>query len=132
MMKHKPLYNYKDALNVPYMVQKIWKGFSLENPIEVTKFAVFGISIILMLTILKPVFALFNVIPGLKLAMQLSFPVVATLSYDKVEPDGLKIHEYGIDSIVYFFQFRLRKKSIYQDQLVDVEDDEKIVFDQIK
>ena len=128
-MKSKKLYNYRESLSVPYMVQKLWRGFTLNNPIEVTKFAVFGIAIIAMFTILEPVMALFDIIPGLKLAMMILFPAGIVILYDKVEPDGLKIHEYVIDAVSYFFKYRIGKRAIYQDEVIEVEINEKIEFE---
>ena len=60
MMKSKRLYNYKKALNVPFMVQRLWKNFTLTKPIPVTMFATFGLAVLAMFTILRPVFTFFE------------------------------------------------------------------------
>lgn len=128
MMKNKGLYNYKRALTIPFMVQKLTKKFTLHKAIPITWFVTMGLSILAMFTILRPVFAIFDVITGLKLAVQIVFPFIVTHLYHTLEPDGLKIHEYVIDLFIYLYSIRLGNKKIYQGELVEVNDTEKIEF----
>ncbi|MEI1233473.1 TcpE family conjugal transfer membrane protein [Enterococcus mundtii] len=130
-MKRKNLYNYKKALNVPYMVQKLTKKFSLENPIKVTKIAVFALTLLSLFTIFKPLMIMLRVIPGLDLACYALIPISVTMMYDSVEPDGLKIYHYLWDSVSYILQYRLIPKRIYQDKKYRAEVDEKIQFEKM-
>lgn len=130
-MKRKNLYNYKKALNVPYMVQKLTKKFSLENPIKVTKIAVFALTLLSLFTIFKPLMIMLRVIPGLDLACYALIPISVTMMYDSVEPDGLKIYHYLWDSASYILQYKLIPKRIYQDKKYRAEVDEKIQFEKM-
>ncbi|WP_066026339.1 conjugal transfer protein [Enterococcus mundtii] len=130
-MKRKNLYNYKKALNVPYMVQKLTKKFSLENPIKVTKIAVFALTLLSLFTIFKPLMIMLRVIPGLDLACYALIPISVTMMYDSVEPDGLKIYHYLWDSVSYILQYKLIPKRIYQDNKYRAEVDEKIQFEKM-
>lgn len=130
-MKRKNLYNYKKALNVPYMVQKLTKKFSLENPIKVTKIAVFALTMLSLFTIFKPLMIMLGVIPGLDLACYALIPISVTMMYDSVEPDGLKIYHYLWDSASYIFQYKLIPKRIYQGKKYRAEVDEKIQFEKM-
>lgn len=130
-MKRKNLYNYKKALNVPYMVQKLTKKFSLENPIKVTKIAVFALTLLSLFTIFKPLMIMLRVIPGLDLACYALIPISVTMMYDSVEPDGLKIYHYLWDSASYILQYKLIPKRIYQDNKYRAEVDEKIQFEKM-
>ena len=125
-MKSKRLYNYKDSLTVPFMVQKLFRGFSLNSPIEISWFAVVGLSILAEFTLLSPVFTFLDVIPGLKLASMFLFPFGMSYLYHNVQPDGLKVHEYVIDFFLYFFGFRLNQFSIYQDDKVEIIKERKV------
>lgn len=116
MTPQRKLYNYKRALTVPFMVQKLWRGFTLENPLELTKVAVYGLSVISLFTIFKPLIWLFSFIPGLSIAAYILIPVGVVMLYDRLEPDGLKIHEYVIDYVFYLINYKWSRKVICQDK----------------
>lgn len=118
-MQPKKLYNYKKALNMPYMVQKIWKDISLENPLEVMKIVVFFGTFLSLFTIFKPVMNLLGFIPGLNIALYILLPIVAVMVYTNVEPDGLKIPQYISGVVTYYLTFRLGRKKISQDVLIN-------------
>ncbi|MBL1228944.1 hypothetical protein IW492_06825 [Enterococcus sp. BWB1-3] len=129
-MKTKELYNYKKALTVPFMIQKLWRGFTLENPVELTKIMVFGVTLLLLLTVFRPVMWLFSLIKGLSFAAYILIPIGAVFLWGKIEPDGLKISVYMIDALFYFIDFKLGKKVINQNEAVK-ELKELIVFEKI-
>lgn len=118
-MQPKKLYNYKKALNMPYMVQKIWKDISLENPLEVMKIVVFFGTFLSLFTIFKPVMNLLGFIPGLNIALYILLPIVAVMVYTNVEPDGLKIPQYISGVVTYYLTYRLGRKKISQDVLIN-------------
>lgn len=130
-MKQKNLYNYKKALTVPFMIQKLWRGFTLENPLELTKIAVFGLSIVSLFTIFKPLIWLFSFIPGFSIAAYILIPIWVVMLYDRLEPDGLKIHEYVIDYLFFLISYKVLKKMICQNQTFK-QKNELIVFEKIQ
>ncbi|MBL1226503.1 TcpE family conjugal transfer membrane protein [Enterococcus sp. BWR-S5] len=130
-MKQKKLYNYKRALTVPFMVQKLWRGFTLENPLELTKVAVFGLSLISLFTIFRPVVWLLGFIPGLNLAAYILIPIGVVMLYDRLEPDGLKIHEYVIDYLFFLLSYKGSGKVICQSQTFK-QKNELVVFEKIQ
>ena len=129
-MENKELYNYKKALSVPFMIQKLWRGFTLENPIELTKVIVFGGTLLLLVTVLRPVMWLLGLVKGLSFAGYVLIPIGAVLLWGKIEPDGLKISVYLIDALFYLIEFKLGKKVINQNEAVkDLK--ELVVFEKI-
>lgn len=129
-MKAKKLFNFKRALNSPYMIQKLYKGFTLENPIKVEKFVVFFGTWLFLLTFGKPLMFILSLIPGLAWAGYLLIPIGVTLMWDRVEPDGLKITDYVLDMIVYLCTFVLGKKKIANQEIIK-NDFEVVVFEKI-
>lgn len=130
-MKQKKLYNYKRALTVPFMVQKLWRGFTLENPLELTKVAVFGLSLLSLFTIFRPIVWLFGFIPGLNIAAYILIPIGFVMLYDRLEPDGLKIHEYVIDYLFFLLSYKGSGKVICQSQTFK-QKNELVVFEKIQ
>lgn len=129
-MRNKQLYNYKKALVLPFMIQKLWRGFTLENPIELTKILVFGGTLFLLFTVFRPMMWLFGMVKGLKFASYLLIPTGAVMLWEQVEPDGLKIPIYVIDYLFYMVHFKIRNKVINQNQTVKIID-ELVVFDKV-
>lgn len=129
-MKQKKLYNYKRALTVPFMIQKLWRGFTLENPLELTKVAVFGLSVLSLFTVFRPLLWLFSFIPGLNIAAYILIPIGMVMLWDRLEPDGLKIHEYVIDYIFFLINYKWSRKMICQNETIK-QKNEKVVFEKI-
>ncbi|MGL4695252.1 TcpE family conjugal transfer membrane protein [Enterococcus larvae] len=117
-MWEKKLYNYKKALLLPFMIQKLWRGFTLENPVELTKILVFGGVLLLLLTVFRPIMWLLGMIPGLKFAGYLLIPTGAVLLWEQVEPDGLKIPIYAADYLFYMINFKIGNKVICQNETI--------------
>ncbi|WYJ90251.1 hypothetical protein A5888_002007 [Enterococcus sp. 9E7_DIV0242] len=130
-MQKKGLYNYKKALLLPFMIQKLWRGFTLENPIELTKIIVFGGTLVLLFTVFRPLMWLLGLVKGLSFAGYLLIPIGAVMLWEQVEPDGLKIPVYVIDYLFYMINFKIRKRVINQNETVrNVE--ELVVFEKIQ
>lgn len=130
-MKQKKLYNYKRALTVPFMIQKLWRGFTLENPLELNKVAVFGLSILSLFTIFRPLIWFLNFIPGLSIAAYILIPIGVVMLYDRLEPDGLKIHEYVIDYLFFLLSYKGSGKVICQNETFK-QKNELVVFEKIQ
>lgn len=131
-MKKKKLFNYKKALTVPFMIQKLWRGFTLENPLELTKVVVFGGTLIALFTVLRPLMLLLGVLKGLDIAAYILLPVGMVMLWDKLEPDGLKIPQYVIDFLFYLITYKIGRKVINQNQtFTDLKEKELIVFEKI-
>ena len=130
-MKEKRIYNYNKALTIPFMIQKLWRGFTLENPLELNKVLVFGIAVLLLLTVFRPVMWLFSFIKGLDFAVYILIPVGSVMLWDKIKPDGLKISVYIMDFLAYFINFKLGKKIICQNES-HKDFKELVVFEKLK
>lgn len=129
-MKTKKLFNYKKALTVPFMIQKLWRGFTLENPIELTKVLVYGLTLLLLFTVFRPVMAVLGIIKGLDIATYILLPIGLVMLWDKVEPDGLKIPQYLTDFLFYLLTYKVGKKVINQNETLKVSK-ELVVFEKI-
>ena len=96
-MASRNVYNYKKALTVPFMVQKLWRGVTLENPVELSKIIVFGTTVFLFMTVLRHLMWFFSLMKGVKVAAYVLIPIGTVMLWDKIEPDGMKISAYIFD-----------------------------------
>ena len=130
-MRKKQLYNYKKALLLPFMIQKLWRGFTLENPVELTKILVFGGTLLLLFTVFRPVMWLLGLIKGLSFAGYILIPMGVVMLWEQVEPDGLKIPVYVIDYFFYMIHFKIRNRVINQNETIrSIE--ELVVFEKLQ
>lgn len=130
-MREKKLYNYKKALVLPLMIQKLWRGFSLENPIELTKIVVFGGTLLLLFTVFRPLMWVLGMVKGLRFAGYILIPIGVVMLWGRVEPDGLKIPIYVIDYLFYFLHFKIGYKIINQNETIRAIE-ELVVFEKIQ
>lgn len=130
-MRKKQLYNYKKALLLPFMIQKLWRGFTLENPIELTKILVFGGTLLLLFTVFRPVMWLLGLVKGLSFAGYLLIPMGVVMLWEQVEPDGLKIPIYVVDYFFYMIHFKIRSRVINQNETIK-SIEELVVFEKLQ
>lgn len=130
-MRKKQLYNYKKALLLPFMIQKLWRGFTLENPVELTKILVFGGTLLLLFTVFRPIMWLLGLVKGLSFAGYILIPMGVVMLWEQVEPDGLKIPVYVVDYFFYMIHFKIRNRVINQNETIrSIE--ELVVFEKLQ
>lgn len=127
----KRVFNYKKALNAPYLIQKLWKGFSLENPIKAEKLVVIFGTFVFLLTFGRPLMNFLGMIKGVDWAAYVLIPLGVMLAWDKANPDELKITQYVLDMVVYLVTYYFGKKKICNDEIITNKFDV-VVFEKIE
>lgn len=121
------IFDYSRGIDAPYWIQEIKspKGgriFYFSSPKQVSFFVVFFLVLVWMLYFLNGAISWLSRYT-LSTAMLLYFVVPFKLAkfYAEGEPQGKKIHVFLIDCFVYFMEFQLDKRSIYQGERLETE-----------
>lgn len=134
-MKNEEIYDYSKGLSAPYWIQEIRtkKGkliASFSVPIQLSYFVVFALTVLLMVTILKPVMDfLYFFLRGAVYVLYYFVPAKVAKWYSEYDRDGKPMVYFLRDWFRYLFDFGLNKKSIYQFERVQEVDE--IVFEKV-
>lgn len=108
--KVKLVFDYREPFQSPYMVKELTKKLRLRNAISGQTIFVAGISFVMT------AFALFSTIGfnhwTLGLSVLIPFGLVEV--FNRIEPDGKKVHRFIVDYLSYLWTFVFFKKGIHQ------------------
>lgn len=114
--KVKLVFDYREPFQAPYMVRELTKKLKLRNAVSGQTIFVAGISFVIT------AFVLFSIIGfnhwTLGLSVLIPFGLVEL--FNRVEPDGKKVHRFIIDYLSYLSLFVLPKKAIHQGRKVEI------------
>ncbi|EMF0445289.1 TPA: TcpE family conjugal transfer membrane protein [Enterococcus faecium] len=116
MNKEKQVFDYKEPFQAPYMVREITKKLRLRNAVPGQTIFVFGFTALLSMLILYPLlgFTQFFVI------LCLIIPYGMVELFNRVEPDGKKVHLFLLDYIRFVCVYQIGKKVIQQTNLITI------------
>ncbi|EOE6377803.1 TcpE family conjugal transfer membrane protein [Enterococcus hirae] len=116
MNKEKQVFDYKEPFQAPYMVREITKKLRLRNAISGQTIFVFGFTALLCVLILYPLlgFTQFFVI------LCLIIPYSMVELFNRVEPDGKKVHSFLLEYIRFVCIYQIGKKTIQQTNLITI------------
>jgi probable transfer protein len=120
-MNNEPLYDYGKGLNAPYWIQEIKtkKGTRIwyfATPMQLSFFIVFVVIFVLMLIVGAPILVpLAKLTHSISLLLYWYVPFKLAKFYTEYEPNGKKMYVFIWDYLVFFWEFKLNKKAIYQE-----------------
>jgi len=114
--KDKQVFDYKEPFQAPYMVREITKKIRLKNAISGQSIFVFGFTSLFCLLILYPMigFTQFLIVACLVI------PYGMVELFNRVEPDGKKVHAFLIDYFRFVFIYQIGKKVLQQAELIKI------------
>lgn len=110
----KEVFDYKEPFHAPQMVREITKRFKLRNAIPAQTFFVGGFTAVF-------VGVLLYLIRGFD---QLSVLLTVTASwgmielFNRVEPDGKKVHVFLKDYVLYIFTYQLKNQVLQHGRFI--------------
>mgnify|MGYP005983273697 CR=1 FL=1 len=116
MKKEKQVFDYREPFQAPYMVREITKKIRLRNAISGQSIFVFGFTCLFCGFLFYP----FLGFTQLFVALCLLIPYGMVELFNRIEPDGKKVHAFLIDYIRFIFVYQLGKKSLQHTNLIKV------------
>lgn len=116
MNKEKQVFDYKEPFQAPYMVREITKKLRLKNAVSGQTIFVFGFTALLCLILFYP-FLGFN---QLYVMLSIAIPYGMVELFNRVEPDGKKVHLFLLDYIRFVWVYQIGKKAIQQTNLITI------------
>lgn len=123
-MKNEEIFDYARGLSAPYWIQEIRtkKGKLLASfsvPVQLSYFVVFALVLIAMLTVLRPIMNLLYVVGrGLIYILYWYVPNKLAKLYSESDIDGKSMLHYTKDIFLFWIDFGLNRKSMYQGERV--------------
>lgn len=121
----KEIFDYSKGLSAPYWIQEIRtkKGklvASFSVPIQLSFFVVFAITLVLMLTIFRPVVDfLYFFLRGVVYILYYYVPAKVAKWYSEYDVDGKPMLFFIRDWLRFMLDFGFNSKSIYQSERID-------------
>ncbi|EGP5595300.1 conjugal transfer protein [Enterococcus hirae] len=116
MNKEKQVFDYKEPFQAPYMVREITKKLRLRNAVSGQTIFVFGFTALLCLILFYP-FLGFN---QFYVMLSIAIPYGMVELFNRVEPDGKKVHSFLLDYIRFVWVYQIGKKTIQQTNLITI------------
>lgn len=116
MNKEKQVFDYKEPFQAPYMVREITKKLRLRNAVSGQTIFVFGFTALLCLILFYP-FLGFN---QFYVMLSIAIPYGMVELFNRVEPDGKKVHLFLLDYIRFVWVYQIGKKAIQQTNLITI------------
>ncbi|MFR3685551.1 MAG: TcpE family conjugal transfer membrane protein, partial [Enterococcus sp.] len=115
-LKVKLVFDYREPFQAPYMVRELTKKLKLRNAVSGQTIFVAGVSFVMT------AFILFSTVGfnhwTLGLSVLIPFGLVEL--FNRIEPDGKKVHLFIVDYLSYLLAFVIPKKSVYQGKKVEI------------
>lgn len=112
----KQVFDYKEPFQAPYMVREITKKLRLRNAISGQTIFVFGFTALLCLVLFYP-FLGFN---QFYMMLSIAIPYGMVELFNRVEPDGKKVHVFLLDYLRFVMIYQIGKKVIQQTDLIKI------------
>lgn len=126
-MKKKQIFDYKEPFHAPYMVRELTKNVKLPVAMHAQTIGVCIATLFITGFIVIPLLGV----------NQISVALMGLTSYgmvelfNRVEPDGKKVHTFLKDYFLYLIQFQLPNYQIYHGEKIKLED-KKIVYQSLQ
>jgi len=122
----KEVFDYKEPFQAPYMVREITKRVKLKNAVSAQTIFVGGVTALGMFLIFYLFFGVsqFSIFPSGLIA----FGMVEL--FNRIEPDGKKVHVYLKDLLKYIYTYQVKKQVIQQGKFIQVTQKE-TVYDRV-
>lgn len=114
--KAKLVFDYREPFQAPYMVRELTKKLKLRNAVSGQTIFVAGVSFVMTACML------FSTV-GFKhwtLGLSVLIPFGLVEVFNRIEPDGKKVHLFIVDYLAYLWAFVVPKKAVYQGKKVEI------------
>lgn len=123
MKEKKPIFDYREPFNAPYMIREIAKNVTLPFTVYAQDFVVATLSFLVTFCLLLVTVGFRQLTVFVPLAISYGFVQL----FNKVEPDGKRVDLFLRDYLIYLVTYALPKKVIYHEQTETIHQ-EKVAF----